>query len=207
MAINIGREVKQSRTNYQLVTKAGQIICLSETVKIDKNHLSSSSVSERFKTYLIIEALMSVPLCFLLYWKFSFSTLPNKIINSFQLVMVLILKTTSWELPWASNYSSFPGIDLLSLMSVISRREKLVRSYQQLIINTREPTAPVCCMFMKTSNHLARLKYSLSITERREPFSLYKHVMFYSRQLHWGPLSLVKSWVSGPFYFVTCHRN
>lgn len=207
MAINIGREVKQSRTNYQLVTKAGQIICISETVKIDKNHLSSSSVSERFKTYLIIEALMSVPLCFLLYWKFSFSTLPNKIINSFQLVMVLILKTTSWELPWASNYSSFPGIDLLSLMSVISRREKLVRSYQQLIINTREPTAPVCCMFMKTSNHLARLKYSLSITERREPFSLYKHVMFYSRQLHWGPLSLVKSWVSGPFYFVTCHRN
>lgn len=207
MAINIGREVKQSRTNYQLVTKAGQIICISETVKIDKNHLSSSSVSERFKTYLIIEALMSAPLCFLLYWKFSFSTLPNKIINSFQLVMVLILKTTSWELPWASNYSSFPGIDLLSLMSVISRREKLVRSYRQLIINTREPTAPVCCMFMKTSNHLARLKYSLSITERREPFSLYKHVMFYSRQLHWGPLSLVKSWVSGPFYFVTCHRN
>lgn len=207
MAINIGREVKQSRTNYQLVTKAGQIICISETVKIDKNHLSSSSVSERFKTYLIIEALMSVPLCFLLYWKFSFSTLPNKIINSFQLVMVLILKTTSWELPWASNYSSFPGIDLLSLMSVILRREKLVRSYQQLIINTREPTAPVCCMFMKTSNHLARLKYSLSITERRETFSLYKHVMFYSRQLHWGPLSLVKSWVSGPFYFVTCHRN
>lgn len=207
MAINIGREVKQSRTNYQLVTKAGQIICISETVKIDKNHLSSSSVSERFKTYLIIEALMSVPLCFLLYWKFSFSTLPNKIINSFQLVMVLILKTTSWELPWASNYSSFPGIDLLSLMSVISRREKLVRSYQQLIINTREPTAPVCCMFMKTSNHLARLKYSLSITERRETFSLYKHVMFYSRQLHWGPLSLVRSWVSGPFYFVTCHRN
>lgn len=62
--------------------------------------------------------------------------------------------------------------------------EKLVRSYQQLIINTREPTAPVCCMFMKTSNHLARLKYSLSITERRETFSLYKHVMFYSRQLH-----------------------
>lgn len=207
MAINIGREVKQSRTNYQLVTKAGQIICISETVKIDKNHLSSSSVSERFKTYLIIEALMSVPLCFLLYWKFSFSTLPNKIINSFQLVMVLILKTTSWELPWASNYSSFPGIDLLSLMSVISRREKLVRSYQQLIINTREPTAPVCCMFMKTSNHLARLKYSLLITERRETFSLYKHVMFYSRQLHWGPLSLVRSWVSGPFYFVTCHRN
>lgn len=207
MAINIGREVKQSRTNYQLVTKAGQIICISETVKIDKNHLSSSSVSERFKTYLIIEALMSVPLCFLLYWKFSFSTLPNKIINSFQLVMVLILKTTSWELPWASNYSSFPGIDLLSLMSVISRREKLVRSYRQLIINTREPTAPVCCMFMKTSNHLARLKYSLSITERRETFSLYKHVMFYSRQLHWGPLSLVRSWVSGPFYFVTCHRN
>lgn len=131
----------------------------------------------------------------------------NKIINSFQLVMVLILKTTSWELPWASNYSSFPGIDLLSLMSVISRREKLVRSYQQLIINTREPTAPVCCMFMKTSNHLARLKYSLSITERRETFSLYKHVMFYSRQLHWGPLSLVRSWVSGPFYFVTSHRN
>lgn len=207
MAINIGREVKQSRTNYQLVTKAGQIICISETVKIDKNHLSSSSVSERFKTYLIIEALMSVPLCFLLYWKFSFSTLPNKIINSFQLVMVLILKTTSWELPWASNYSSFPGIDLLSLMSVISRREKLVRSYQQLIINTREPTAPVRCMFMKTSNHLARLKYSLSITERRETFSLYKHVMFYSRQLHWGPLSLVRSWVSGPFYFVTSHRK
>lgn len=77
MAINIGREVKQSRTNYQLVTKAGQIICISETVKIDKNHLSSSSVSERFKTYLIIEALMSVPLCFLFYRKFSFSTLPD----------------------------------------------------------------------------------------------------------------------------------
>lgn len=77
MAINIGREVKQSRTNYQLVTKAGQIRCISGTVKTDKNHLSSSSVSERFKTYLIIEALMSVPLRFLYYRKFSFSTLPD----------------------------------------------------------------------------------------------------------------------------------
>lgn len=70
------------------------------------------------------------------------------------------------------------------VFDVANFEEGKVRSYQQLIINTREPTAPVRCMFMKTSNHLARLKYSLSITERREPFSLYKHVMFYSRQLH-----------------------
>lgn len=103
MAINIGREVKQSRTNYQLVTKAGQIRCISETVKIDKNHLSSSSVSERFKTYLIIEALMSVPPLFSLLQKLFFlyftRFIVNKIINNFQLVMVLIFKTTSRELP------------------------------------------------------------------------------------------------------------
>lgn len=98
MAINIGREVKQSRTNYQLVTKAGQIRCISGTVKTDKNHLSSSSVSERFKTYLISEALMSVPLQKIFFFYFT-RFIVNKIINSFQLVMVLILKTTSRELP------------------------------------------------------------------------------------------------------------